>query len=43
MVPRTSYPRALLDAVLAIREHQGTIEGLRIAIVGDILFSRVAR
>ncbi len=34
--------QALLD-VFTIREHLGKIEGLRIAIVGDILFSRVAR
>ena len=34
--------QALLD-VFTIREHLGKIEGLKIAIVGDILFSRVAR
>jgi aspartate carbamoyltransferase catalytic subunit len=34
--------QALLDA-LTIREHKGGIEGLRIAIIGDILHSRVAR
>src|SRR5690242_12830132 len=34
--------QALLDA-LTIREHKGSIEGLKIAIVGDILHSRVAR
>jgi aspartate carbamoyltransferase catalytic subunit len=34
--------QALLDA-LTIREHKGRIEGLNIAIVGDILHSRVAR
>jgi aspartate carbamoyltransferase catalytic subunit len=34
--------QALLDA-LAILEHKGKIEGLRIAICGDILHSRVAR
>jgi len=34
--------QALLDA-LAIRRHKGKIEGLTIAICGDILHSRVAR
>ena len=34
--------QALLD-MLTIREKKGTIEGLRIAIVGDIAHSRVAR
>ncbi len=34
--------QALLDA-LTIRRHKGTIKGLRIAIIGDILHSRVAR
>ncbi|HYP01031.1 MAG TPA: aspartate carbamoyltransferase catalytic subunit, partial [Pyrinomonadaceae bacterium] len=34
--------QALLDA-LTIRQHKGRIEGLRIAIIGDILHSRVAR
>lgn len=34
--------QALLDA-LTIREHKGKIEGLKIAIIGDILHSRVAR
>jgi len=34
--------QALLDA-FTIREKKGTIEGLHIAIIGDILFSRVAR
>jgi aspartate carbamoyltransferase catalytic subunit len=34
--------QALLDA-FTIREHRGRIEGLHVAIVGDILFSRVAR
>jgi aspartate carbamoyltransferase catalytic subunit len=34
--------QALLD-VFTIRERLGKIEGLKIAIVGDILFSRVAR
>jgi aspartate carbamoyltransferase catalytic subunit len=34
--------QALLD-VLTIRERLGKIRGLKIAIVGDILFSRVAR
>lgn len=34
--------QALLDA-FTIREQLGRIEGLRVAIVGDILFSRVAR
>jgi aspartate carbamoyltransferase catalytic subunit len=34
--------QALLD-VFTIRERKGGIEGLHVAIVGDILFSRVAR
>jgi aspartate carbamoyltransferase catalytic subunit len=34
--------QALLDA-MTIREHKGVIEGLNVAIVGDILHSRVAR
>jgi aspartate carbamoyltransferase catalytic subunit len=34
--------QALLDA-LTIRQHKGRIEGLNVAIVGDILHSRVAR
>jgi aspartate carbamoyltransferase catalytic subunit len=34
--------QALLDA-LTIRERKGTLEGLTVAIVGDILHSRVAR
>jgi aspartate carbamoyltransferase catalytic subunit len=34
--------QALLDA-LTIREHKGHIEGLQVAIIGDILHSRVAR
>lgn len=34
--------QALLD-VFTIREKKGRIEGLHIAIIGDILFSRVAR
>lgn len=34
--------QALLDA-FTIREKRGRIEGLHVAIVGDILFSRVAR
>ena len=34
--------QALLDA-LTIRQHKSRIEGLRVAIVGDILHSRVAR
>lgn len=34
--------QALLD-LLTIREHKGKIEGLQVAIVGDILHSRVAR
>src|SRR5207302_10013836 len=34
--------QALLDA-LTIREHRGRIEGLKVAIIGDILHSRVAR
>jgi len=34
--------QALLDA-LTIREHKGRLEGLKVAIVGDIKHSRVAR
>jgi aspartate carbamoyltransferase catalytic subunit len=34
--------QALLDA-LTIRQHKGRIEGLEVAILGDILHSRVAR
>jgi aspartate carbamoyltransferase catalytic subunit len=34
--------QALLDA-MTIREHKGKIKGLEVAIVGDILHSRVAR
>jgi aspartate carbamoyltransferase catalytic subunit len=34
--------QGLLD-IFTIREHFGRIEGLHVAIVGDILFSRVAR
>src|SRR4029450_4680907 len=34
--------QALLDA-LKIREYKGRIEGLKVAIIGDILHSRVAR
>ena len=34
--------QALLDA-LTIREHKGKIQGLNVAIIGDILHSRVAR
>ena len=34
--------QALLDA-LTIREHKKKIEGLKVAIIGDILHSRVAR
>jgi len=34
--------QALLDA-LTLRQHKGKLEGLKVAIVGDILHSRVAR
>jgi aspartate carbamoyltransferase catalytic subunit len=34
--------QALLDA-MTIREHKGKIDGLEVAIIGDILYSRVAR
>lgn len=39
---QTHPTQGLLDA-LTIRQHKGRIEGLRIAIVGDIRHSRVAR
>ena len=34
--------QAMLD-LLTIREHKGTLEGLKVAIVGDIMHSRVTR
>ena len=34
--------QALLDA-LTIRDRRGTLEGLRVTIIGDVLHSRVAR
>ncbi len=34
--------QALLDG-LTIRDHKGTVSGLKVAIVGDVLHSRVAR
>jgi aspartate carbamoyltransferase catalytic subunit len=34
--------QALLD-MMTIRKHKGTLEGLKVAIVGDLLHSRVAR
>jgi aspartate carbamoyltransferase catalytic subunit len=34
--------QALLDA-LTIREHKGRLDGLKVALIGDILHSRVAR
>lgn len=34
--------QALLDA-LTIRDHKGTLQNLKVAIIGDILYSRVAR
>ena len=34
--------QALLDA-MTIREHKGKIKGLEVAIIGDIIHSRVAR
>ena len=34
--------QALLDA-LTIREHKGSFDGLKVAIIGDVLHSRVAR
>ncbi|PAV25318.1 aspartate carbamoyltransferase [Tamilnaduibacter salinus] len=40
---RHSHPtQAMLD-MLTIRQHKGGFEGLKVAIVGDILHSRVAR
>ena len=40
--PHEHPTQALLDAY-TIRKHKGTLKGLRVAIVGDILNSRVAR
>jgi len=40
--PHEHPTQALLDA-LTIRDHKGKFEGLRVAIVGDIAHSRVAR
>lgn len=37
------HPTQALVDLLTIKEHKGQIEGLQIAIVGDILHSRVAR
>jgi aspartate carbamoyltransferase catalytic subunit len=34
--------QALLD-ILTIRDHRGSLEGLRVCVVGDIVHSRVAR
>ncbi|MCH8498359.1 MAG: aspartate carbamoyltransferase catalytic subunit [Marinobacter sp.] len=40
---RHAHPtQAMLD-MLTIRQHKGRFEGLRVAIVGDVLHSRVAR
>jgi len=40
---RHEHPtQALLD-LLTIRDHLGTVEGVRVCIVGDVLHSRVAR
>ena len=40
---RHAHPtQALLD-MLTVRDHKGRVEGLRIAIIGDIAHSRVAR
>lgn len=40
---RHAHPtQAMLD-VFTIRQHKGSIKGLRVAIVGDVLHSRVAR
>ncbi|UZE96544.1 aspartate carbamoyltransferase catalytic subunit [Alkalimarinus alittae] len=40
---RHAHPtQAMLD-MLTIRQHKGSFEGLKVAIVGDILHSRVAR
>lgn len=40
--PHEHPTQALLD-VLTIRDHKGTIDGLKVCICGDILHSRVAR
>jgi aspartate carbamoyltransferase catalytic subunit len=40
---RHEHPTQGLLDMLTIRDHMGTIEGLKVCIVGDILHSRVAR
>jgi len=40
---RHEHPTQGLLDLLTIRDHKGTIEGLKVCIVGDILHSRVAR
>ena len=37
------HPCQLLADLLTIREHKGGVEGLNVTILGDILYSRVAR
>ena len=40
---RHEHPTQGLLDLLTIRDHRGTIEGLKVCIVGDVLHSRVAR
>ena len=40
---RHEHPTQGLLDLLTIRDHRGTIDGLRVCIVGDVLHSRVAR
>ena len=38
-----AHPTQSLLDLLTVREHKGTLAGLRVAIIGDIMHSRVAR
>jgi aspartate carbamoyltransferase catalytic subunit len=40
---RHEHPTQGLLDMLTIRDHKGTIEGLKVCVVGDVLHSRVAR
>jgi aspartate carbamoyltransferase catalytic subunit len=40
---RHEHPTQGLLDILTIRDHRGSVEGLRVCIVGDVLHSRVAR